>query len=74
VDQFTPTESTARAGDLVPSIAVIEAAPIEGGTPTTLPYRQISILRPPRTLWERIRARFGARFFEVVTESRRPDR
>jgi hypothetical protein len=30
-------------------------------------YRLISVQRPPRTAWERVRAWFGARFFEVET-------
>ena len=72
MDQFTPTDGEARAGDLVPPIEVIEAGPIDGAT--TAPYRQISILRPPRSLWERIRGCFGARFFDVVTEPNRQGR
>jgi hypothetical protein len=41
-----------------------------GGDPDTraqTPYVQVSIQRPPRTTWERIRSWFGARFFDVET-------
>jgi hypothetical protein len=53
---------------LVAPIALIQASAAE-----PVRYRQISIQRPPRTLWERLRARFGARFFEVRTERATPD-
>jgi len=65
----TTGEATKRAAadDLVAPMMLIEVPPPPAGV-----YRQISILRAPRTLWEQLRALFGPRFFDVETAIDRP--
>jgi len=47
--------------------------PVDPADPSVL-YVQLSVQRPPRTLWERLRGWLGARFFEVQTRAwRDPD-
>lgn len=74
MDQPIKRSDTARRAGRAAEPLVAPIVLIDASAADPAPYRQISIQRPPRTLWERLRACFGARFFDVRTERATTDR